>query len=178
MTMEEIAAKLHAERQAMRRELSMAATVVAFCVIWFAFIVGAESDPVRRAGVLLILGGLVFQGGQMLAHVRRVRSLRDDPARTTADSLTSMRMYLVVRYRFHTGRWLWSRGVALLPGVPLVAYGFARDPDTADMLIAGVPVQWVPVAWIGLLACAALFVQLPVARRYKRQLDELDRLRQ
>ena len=47
---------------------------------------------------------------------------------------------------------------------------------TADMLVAGVPVQYGPYAGVALLAFAATFVQRPIARRYRQQLEELDRL--
>jgi hypothetical protein len=173
---EQIAAKIHADQRTVRLEFATVAVVLAFCVLWLGFAAGSESDGVRRTGVLLIVAGLAFQAVQILAHWRRVRVVRDDPSRTAADSLTAARMFVEMRHSFHSGVWLWSRGVALLPGVPLVAYGFARDPATAHMLIAGVPVQYVPYAWVAILAFAATFVQLPIARRYRVQLEQLDRI--
>jgi hypothetical protein len=172
----ELMKRIRTDQRRQRRGLVATVGLIVFCVAWFAgILVIEETDTVRRIGLLATVGGLAYTAWQLIVHFRRVHAARIDADRTTADSVTAMRAYLLARYEFHSGVWLWSRLTALLPGVPIVAYGFARDPELADTMMV-VPVTYVPFVWIAALACVALFVQLPWARRYKQQIHELDRL--
>ena len=42
-------------------------------------------------------------------------------------------------------------------------------PATANMLVAGMPVQYVSYVWVGILVFVVICVLLPVGQGYKRQ---------
>ncbi len=169
-----IVEKLSVDEKKVRRDFLLAGAMVALLIVWFGFTFASESDVVRRAGLAVIIGGLLYEVVQLMRHQRRVRAIRHNVNRTTADSLTAARTYLQARFEFLTGAWLWGRGVALLPGVPIVAFGFARDASKADVSVAGLPMAWVPAAWLALLIVATVS-QVRIARRYRQQLDDLHR---
>lgn len=169
-----ISSTLRVDERKVRRDSFAAGAVIAFLAVWFGFALASEADVTRRIGLMVIIGGLSYEVVQLLLHQRRVRAVRHDVDRTSENSLRAARLYLQARYEFLTGAWLWARGAALLPGVPIVAIGFARDPFKADVAAAGLPMVWVPLAWIGMLTVATL-LQLRVARGYRQQLEDLKR---
>ena len=142
---------------------------LAVMIIWVGAALFAETDPIRRVGQVLAILALVVLVGQMFVLRRRIRAVRFDILRTTSPSLAAARAYLTTRRAFHSGRWLWSRVIALFPVLPVAAYGQLRtDPDVmGDML------SWMSV-WIALLAFAVFVVQRGAARAYDRLLRELD----
>jgi hypothetical protein len=170
-----IVEKLRVDERKVRRDFFVAGAVIAFMVIWFGFTFASEPDLVRRIGLALVIGGVLYEAVQLLAHQRRVRAIRHKVERTTANSLSAARMYLQARHEFLTGAWLWARGAALLPGVPIVAFGFARDASKGEVSVAGLPMSWVPVAWLAMLIVATVG-QTRVAQQYRRQLDDLDKV--
>jgi hypothetical protein len=139
-----IVEKLRLDQRRVRRDFVVAGAIIVFLVIWFGFAFASEADPIRRIGLVVIIVGLLYEVLQLLVHQRRVRAVRHNIERTTANSLSAARAYLQARQEFLTGAWLWTRGAAMLPGVPIVALGFARDPLKAEVSVAGLPMAWVP----------------------------------
>ena len=141
-------------------------------IVWGGVSLLAEVDPVRRVGHVVGILTAIFFAGQIFVLRRRVRAIRYDIVRTTSPSLAAARAYLIARRAFHSGRWLWSRVIAMFPVVPILSYGALRaEPDAIQRLL------WdVMVPWVALLAFAVFIVQRGAARAYDRLLRELDEI--
>jgi len=129
----------------------------------------ALSDPIQRIGAVLIIGAMIYLAYQLRLHTLRVRAARTNVERTTIPSTEFTLAYLHTRREFHSGIWFWSRLAVLLPGLPVMVYGFARaEPDTSSMAY-GI------VGGFAVMIVVAIRVQHKVARRYQLQIDELNR---
>lgn len=130
----------------------------------FGWIAAHSLNDLQRIGA-----GLVVVGGLWLAHQvyrSRVGILPSDTGFEA--SLRFYRTELVRQRDFHSGPRLWSSMAALLPGLILWGIGFvlARPNSLPTMIGTGTVLV--------VLTIAAVPLNLRVARRYQRQLDELN----
>jgi hypothetical protein len=173
MVPSDFANRLRREVRSFRGWLAVGLLTIAVMAVLSGFKLVVEADPLRRAGLVLIGLAAGFFLAQVVVHLRRVRAVRFDAGRTTVPSLAAARAYLETRRAFHRGPWLWSRVIALCPGAPIVAWAELRAEPHAAWLMSAYVVGW------GLLLALIVFgVQLREARRYDRQLRELDDIEQ
>lgn len=129
----------------------------------FAFIF---PNPIQRGGACLTVAAMLFLMYQVLA-----RRPREGPTETDFPACAvSYRAELERQRDFHRGWWFWSRWVIMLPGFILFCVGFSTArPETARIN------HWTLFCFMA-LAIAAIPLNLWLARKYQRQIDEVDAL--
>ncbi len=141
------------------------ALVLLSCVWWLTLV----SDTVARTGAIMTVIGTSVLLWQLFivrhgehAATRRLAALGGMPTQAFH------RAELERQRDFHRGWRLWFRMLALTPGPLVFMAGFARvNPRAAHML------TW-EAAVVLVLAAIAIPLNLTLARRYQRQLQELD----
>jgi Flp pilus assembly protein TadB len=132
--------------------------IVVFAVYFFAF----PGLLMRIGAVLTVLGA-----GYGIVQLR-MRSARAMPDMGGTESIRFYRAELERQRDFHTGAWLWSRLIILLPGPIVWMVGFARSyPKVATIM-------WVVVAIYLVLSVRGALLNLRLARKYQRRIDALD----
>jgi hypothetical protein len=147
-----------------------ALVVVSWMYIWS---VAPLESGLARAGMMITCVAIGVLAFQLLAH----RDVDADEWRATSErggvpSLAFHHWQLERQRDFHRGRRFWTRMLPLAGGAVSFFVGFAAEhPEVATTIrlefAAGL-----------LLLAAAVPVNLLLARRYQRQLDELDSLRE
>jgi hypothetical protein len=166
----EIAMKIQTLDRKLRRWFAMVYVVIAVEVVFFGIVFVLFHDPIQRIGALLILGAMLYFAYQLRLHTLQARAVRINAERTTTPSAAFLRSYLDTRRTFHSGIWLWSRLLALLPGPLVLAYGVGRaDPEA-------VPLAWGVAGMFALIVPVSIVLQRRIARRYEQQIEEIDGL--
>jgi hypothetical protein len=120
----------------------------------------------QRIGSGLTVVAMLFMMYQVLA-----RRPREVPGETDASiCVVAYRAELERQRDFHRSWWFWSRWVIMLPGFVLFCLGFSTaHPETASIN------HWTLFSFVA-LAIAAIPLNLGLACKYQRQIDELDAL--
>jgi hypothetical protein len=137
--------------------------ICAFEIVWFASTFHTTTNTTEQVGCLLTIGAMLYMGYQLLAR-RSTLSLRDESP-TTPDAYRSE---LELQRDFHSGGWLWSRVVLMVPGFLLFCIGLAGTHPRSTISIAGT------TAALLTLCTLAIPNNLRIARRYQRRIDDLD----
>ena len=136
-------------------------------IAYFAYFVLVFSNQVARVGAALTIGALIFMMHQLYRH-RLGRGSTND---STPDLIGRFRIELSRQRDFHRGVDLWSRLVILLPPYLLFCVGMGMEWPLAANVTYGIEIC------ATLFAVAAVPLNLREARKYQRQIDELDVLR-
>lgn len=98
--------------------------------VWFGVFAHRMPNPIQRMGCYLLVGAMLYMLIQLLAR-RGALSLGGElPADPDA-----YRSELERQRDFHRDGWLWSRAIAMTPGLPLICLGGAiAHPASAHRL--------------------------------------------
>lgn len=164
MSREEIRSRIEVMNRKLRRRTIDGYLVCAALITFFGgwMIVGMNS--VQMAGAVLTIIGVSYLAWQIRAN--RFRSLSIE----AADTLEHLRCELARQRDFHWGSRFWSRMLLFVPGPLIFSVGFAQAHAEVVTFVR------IETATFILLAIAAVPLNVRMARRYQKQIDELTRL--
>jgi len=169
MSTEDIRRKIETMNRVLRRQ---AFDVYLVCAMMIVIAIGSMFlglNTLETLGAILGIIGFSYLIWQIRQN--RFRGVATGKAGDTA-SLDHLRTELARQRDFHRGATFWSRMLALAPG-PLVFFaGFAQaHPEIA------LPIRFETITCVFFII-AAIPLNLWMARRYQRQIDELSRLQE
>jgi hypothetical protein len=151
-----------------RRNFGAYAACLIIALSWIGFFFTLPNPIARLGSILILLSVGIFLGQVRLNQIR----MRESKILSAAhpNSIEAYRVALQHQRQFHSGIWLWSRIMSLLPGYLIFCAGFAiSHPEVAR------PLYWIQICAI-VLAIAAMPLNLRLARRFQRQIGELHSL--
>jgi hypothetical protein len=167
MTPEEIQMNVQRLESRMHQRTRGGYLVAGFLIVAFAAWAVVDANPILRAGAAAVIIAVAYLGYQV--HQNRFRQA---PASAVAiSSIDHLRAELERQRDFHRGRTFWSRMLLLGPAGLLFFYGFATAHPEVIRIIR------IEIASFILFALAAIPLNLWLARKYQRQIDELDQQR-
>ena len=166
MTPEDIQMNLQTLESKLRAQTRGGYLVCAFLVIAFSTWAFIEHDPLMRIGAAATVIAVAFLGVQV--HQSRFKRADASPA---LPSLEHLRNELQRRVDFHRGKRLWSRLLLLAPAGLLFFFAFARAHPEVIKIIR------FEIASFIVFTLAAIPLNLKMAKKYQRQIDDLDRQR-
>ena len=149
----------------MRARMRAGYLVCGFLIVFFSLWAVVESDPIMRAGAAAIILSVIYLGYQL--YQSRFRQASASAVATA--SIDHLRTELARQRDFHRGRTFWSRMLFLGPAGLLFFYGFATAHPEVIRIIR------FEIASFIVLILAAIPLNLWMANKYQRQIDELDR---
>ena len=165
MTQEEIQMKVQALDAKVRARTRTIYLVSGFLIVAFSTWAVVEHDPLMRLGSAATIIALAFLGFQ--AYRNRSRVVETSPIATP--TIEHLRSELQRQVDFHRGKLLWSRLLLLAPAGLLFFFAFARaHPEVIAMIRF-------EIATFVVVIIAAIPLNLRMAKKYQRQIDELDR---
>ena len=166
MSTEAIRGRIEIMNRKMRRRTIDGYLVCAALIVFFAAWMIAGMGSLQQVGAILTIAGVGYLAWQIRAN--RFRAVKTGDAAATAEHLIRE---LARQRDLHRAR-LWSRMLFFVPG-PLVFFaGFAQaHPEVIRMI------RFETITFV-VLAIAAIPLNLWMARRYQRQIDELTRLQE
>ena len=165
MTPEDIHMHLQALESKLRAQTRDGYLVCAFLVIAFSNWAFFEHDLLMRIGAAAIIIAIAFLGVQV--HQNRFK--RDDAPPAALPSVEHLRNELQRQVDFHRGKRLWSRLLLLAPAGLLFFFAFARAHPEVITTIR------FEIASFVVLTLAAIPLNMKMAKKYQRQIDDLDR---
>ena len=143
---------------------SIACLIVLAWTVWNIF---HSVNTLQLVGSWLSIPVMLYFLGQLYLGRSGTPPLDTDPSA----SGDFYRKELVRQRDFHRGTWLWSRVIVMIPGYLMWCFGLAlAHPALARIVHINIAVFLV----LGVLAFP---LNLKLARKYQRQIDELDKLR-
>lgn len=132
----------------------------AVCFSWF---LRSIRNPTARMGCYLVVGGMIYMAFQLIARRGTLSARQDSPV-----SPEAYRLELERQREFHSGGWVWSRLILMIPGFMLYCLGNAiAHPARTGFFSA--------MAAVFLFFCVlGIPLNRSVARKYQRRMDELD----
>lgn len=169
MSTEEILARIEAVNRKVRKRTNDGYLVCAFLIVFFTGWMFTGMSSLMKVGAILTVIGVSYLAWQL--RQARVHGAAIGDAGDTA-SLDHLRTELTRQRDFHRGATFWSRMIVFVPG-PLVFFAaFAKaHPEVVRTI------RYETIAFV-VLVIAAIPLNLWMARRYQRQLDELSRLQE
>ena len=135
--------------------------------IWIGSLIFTLPNLLARVGAYLLMVAIIYGAWQLYSkRLRRVSTAEGSDA-----LVEGFRGELARQRDFHQGFYFWSRLFAMFPGYFLLCSGIAAAYPGAGGEMHRDEVYFL------ILAVAAVFVQRRDARKYQRQIDELDVLR-
>ena len=168
MTPEDLRMKLQALESKMRARTRGLYLVCAFLIIAFSTWAFLEHDLLMRIGAAANVIAIAFLGVQV--HQNRFK--RDDAPPAPLPSLEHLHNELQRQVDFHRGKRLWSRLLLLAPAGLLFFFAFARAHPEVIRIIRFEIATFI----VGILA--AIPLNMRMAKKYQRQIEELDRQRE
>ena len=165
MTSEDIQMKLQTLESKLRKQTRDGYLVCAFLIIAFSTWAFFEHDLLMRMGFVASVIAIAFLGVQV--YQGRFKSAGAPPA--ALPSLEHLRNELQRRVDFHRGKRLWSRLLLLAPAGLLFFFAFARAHPEVIKIIR------FEIASFIVITLAAIPLNMKMAKKYQRQIDELDR---
>jgi hypothetical protein len=163
----DVLSKSNALMKTVRRRTLAGYAVCLFVILWLVHDYVLFSNTPQKVGSGIIVGGSLYMAYQL--YRRRGGAFPPDPGSPAfADSY---RAELERQRDFHRGVWLWSRVVFLFPGLLLLCIGFAIGDPRHGRYWATMAASFV------IMSIAAVPLNLRLSRKYQRQIDELDALR-
>jgi hypothetical protein len=120
-------------------------------------------NPTQRLGCYLLVGAMLYMLLQLFARRGALSAKGDVPA-----SANAYRLELERQLDFHSGGWLWSRIILMVPGFLLFCLGGAIAHPSLTR-----PYGMIAVIFV-LLFGLAVPENRRLARRYQSRLDDLD----
>jgi hypothetical protein len=139
--------------------------VSAFLIVWFGAWTFFEHDFLMRVGAAATIVAVAFLAWQV--HGSRFGT--GDASQMALPSLEHLHSELQRQRDFHGGKRLWSRLLLLAPAGLLFFIAFARAHPEVIVMI-----RFEIVAFV-LFTLAAIPLNLRFAKKYQRQIEELDR---
>ena len=165
MTPEEIQLKVQELDKKLRLRTYNGYLVCGFLIVCFAIWTAYERDMLMRLGAVATIIAVGYLGYQV--HQNRFRR---PPASDLANSsIDHLRTELERQRDFHRGQKFWSRMLLLAPAGLLFFIGFAQAHPEVIKIIRIEIISFV------VFVIAAVPLNLWMARKYQRQIDELDR---
>jgi hypothetical protein len=165
LTSEEIHMNLQRLESRVRARTRDGYLVGAFLIVAFSTWAFVESDLLMRLGAAATIVAVAF----LTVQVHRSRFGAGDAPQMALPSLEYLRNELQRQRDFHRGKWFWSRLLLLAPAGLLFFIAFARAHPEVIRIIRFEIVSFI------LLTLAAIPLNLRLAKKYQRQIDELDR---
>lgn len=143
--------------------------------IWFAYFLVFTTQPiVTRAGLFLIVLGMIFWVGQIWLYNRDGRkALVNSVAAGQTNCVEFYRAELVRQRAFNRGGWLWLRLLALYAGLFLTAWeplhhwhGHGNAPRAVNLLV------------VSILGIIAVWLSYRKSRKLQQQIDAIDTMKQ
>ena len=132
-----------------------------------AWLLYTFTNPIERIGTVLCVIGVVFLIYQVRSHIVSSREAAD--VVDTRPSVDAYRAVLERQREFYRGVWMWSRLIALFPGLLIFMLGALQaDPGDLETIVT--------IGVIMTLAVGMVVHNLSMARRYQREIDEIRRL--
>jgi len=187
MSTEDIHRKIETMDRVMRRGAFDVYLVCAMTIVLAITAMFLGLNSVEMLGAILGIIGFSYLAWQIRQN--RFRGAAAGTAGYTA-SLDHLRTELARQRDFHRGARLWSRVLLLAPGMLVFFAGFAQaHPEVlwikATTRVGGASLPTLEVLMIRfeiiafvVLDIAAIPLNLRMARRYQRQIDELSRLQE
>jgi hypothetical protein len=170
MSPDEIRHRIDAISRQLRRRKIIFSCIFPFGCLGFLWWITLVEHPLPQIGALLTIAGVAVT----LWQVRRHHAADVQAAREAAgtQSIAFHRAQLERSRHFHGGAPFWIRLLSLLPGPFLFISGFvAEHPEVAHFVRLEV------IAFIA-LGIAAIVLNLGMAARCQRRIEELDRIQQ
>jgi len=165
LTSEEIQMNMKSLESKVRARTRGGYLVCAFLIIAFSALPFIEHDLLMRVGAAATIVATAF----LALQLHRNRFGTGVAPQMALPSVEHLRNELQRQMDFHRGKRLWSRMLLLAPAGLLFFIAFARaHPEVI------VTIRFEIVAFI-LLTLAAFPLNLRLARKYQRQIEELDR---
>jgi hypothetical protein len=165
MTPEEIQMKVQELDTKMRASRRGGYLVLGFLIVAFSLWAVIDSDPITRAGAAATVLSMVYIGYQ----IYRSRFRKPSESTVPTASIDHLRTELARQRDFHRGTRFWSRLLFIGPAGLLFFYGFATAHPELIRIIR------LEIASFIVFALAAIPLNLRMAKKYQRQIDELDR---
>jgi hypothetical protein len=144
--------------------------VTSFVILNFIWWLTFIDTTLSRVGAVMTIAGVVYMLYQVLAHRNGERAASQRAAESGTSSIDFHRAQLARQRDFHRGRTLALRLLFFAPG-PLVFFaGMARERAKLAWMFE---VEGITFA---ILLIIAIPLNLSLARKYQRRLDELDAL--
>jgi|GEM_PF-818363 len=159
------AAKILAQK-IRRRTLGLCASALFQNVWWVWWFMRLKGSLTMRLGCVFLIAATLCVAGQAILY----RERRLSPNDGLSASVTAYRFELERQRNFHSGAWLWSRVVAIMPGPLLFCFGvWLANPTLRTAIVsASIVTSFVLLSLIGVPN------QLRLADTYQRRIDELD----
>jgi hypothetical protein len=165
LTSEEIQMHLQSLESKVRARTRGGYLVCAFLIVAFSTWAFFEHDILMRIGAAAVVVAVAFLAFQ----VNRSRFGTVDPPQMALPSLEHLRNELQRQMDFHRGKRLWSRMLLLAPAGLLFFFAFARaHPEVIGMIRF-------EIASFILFTLIAIPLNAKLARKYQRQIEDLDR---
>ena len=139
--------------------------VCALLIVAFSAWAYVEHDMLMRAGAAAIIVAVAFLAYQL----QRNRFEAGDASQVGLPAVEHLRHELQRQVDFHRGKRLWSRMLLLAPAGLLFFIAFAHAHPEVIVTIRLEIVSFI------LITLAAIPLNLRLAKRYQRQIEELDR---
>ena len=153
--------KLEARVRSRTRDIYLA---TAFTTVGFGVWAFVTHDLLTRIGAIM----LIVAGNFLLLQVHRNRIRRSHDPQMAVPSLEHLRNELQRQMDFHRGKQLWSRLLVMFPAGLFFFSAFAHAHP--ELMI----IRFELVSFV-LILIAAIPLNLRLARKYQRQIEELDR---
>jgi hypothetical protein len=166
MSTEEIYERIETMNRKLRRRTIDGYLVCAALIAFFIGWMFVGMNALQMVGAILTIIGVGYLAWQIRQNRFRTVATGDVPL------LQHLRGELARQRDFHWGSRFWQRMILFVPG-PLVFFaGFAQaHPEVGHMI------RFETISFI-VLAVAAIPLNLWMARRYQRQIDDLTRLQE
>lgn len=165
MTTEEIQMNLQTLESKMRQRTRVMYLACAFLIITFSAWICVEHDLLMCIGAAATIIAVAFLGVQV--YQNRFKS--DDAPAATLPSVDHLRNELQRQVDFHRGKLFWSRIGLLAPAGLFFFVTFARAHPEVIRIIR------FEIASFVVFMLAAIPLNLTMAKKYQRQIDDLDR---
>ena len=170
MSLEEIKKQMGQLQKKMRQRNVVVGLALLLLVVVCARLLFKAGNLIEGIGAALLVIGAGYVGYQLLL-------IRKKPASVIRENepLASAMFYRTELERqrdFHRGLWLWSRLVIVVPGVVVLLIGSVIEhPERIHRIRLN-------AATVAVLAVLQVARQLRLARKYQREIDALDRLKE
>ncbi len=165
MTPEDIRMKLETLESKKRAQTRTMYLICAFLIVFFSIWAFVEHDLLMRIGAVATIIAVAFLGVQL--YQSRFKSADASPA--ALPSIEHLRNELQRQVDFHRGKRFWSRMSLLTPAGLLFFFAFARAHPEVVRIIR------FEIAAFIVFAVAAIPLNMRAAKKYQRQIEELDR---
>jgi hypothetical protein len=168
----EVPARFESLQKKMRRNQFVGYATCVFLMAGCSRNFFVVTNTFQRVGSILTVLGAGFLGFQIyLNHFQKKAAVMTSASTSVLATVDRYRAVLQRLRDFHCGIWFWSRLIVFLPGPLLFLVGFRiTHPEFARTI-------WNDAIVFLALGVFAIPLNLWMARKYRRKIEQLDRLR-